>query len=309
MIKTKILTEKDLPILEETACSVGNFDGFHLGHQKIIKKLKEEAEKNSLKSMVITFDPHPKNVLGKHKICTITNWETRQAFLSKAGIDYMLILKFTPEFYKKDPEDFFLFLKEKLNCKVLVVGSDWKFGYKKSGDIEVAYKLGKKFGIKVISVSPEKENNEKISSSYIRKLLQEGKVEEVKKYLGRKYCIFGKVVRGTGKGKELGFPTINIKLPENMCLKRGVYAGYVIINGKSFPAAINFGIRPTIDGKKEFLEIHVIKGEIPEEIEYVKVIFEKFIREERKFPNLDELKKQISVDIQKILEVLETDEN
>ncbi|NPA52161.1 MAG: bifunctional riboflavin kinase/FAD synthetase [Aquificae bacterium] len=305
MFKTKKISEKELPLKEKTVCTIGNFDGFHLGHQKILKKLKEITTQKNLKAVVVTFDPHPKEFIKKTKICTITNLETKLAFLSKMGIDYMLVIKFDKNFHTKSPKQFLEFLKEKLNCEAVVVGEDWKFGYKKSGDIKTAKELGKHLNITVIPVPAEKLSKEKISSTFIRKLLQEGKVDKIKEYLGRKYCILGKVVKGAGKGHQLGYPTINVKLPKSMCLKRGVYAGYVIIDDKFYPAAINFGRRPTIDGKEEFLEIHIISSyENNKKLEYIKVIFEKFIREEKKFSDINQLKMQIQKDIEKIKEVL-----
>ncbi len=310
MFKTKKISQEDLPISEKTACTIGNFDGFHIGHQKILNLLKEEAKKHNLKSVVITFDPHPKKFFKNEDICTITNIETRLAFLSKMDIDYMLIIKFNEQFYKKSPQEFFKFLKEKVNCNLIIVGEDWKFGYKKSGDIFLAKDLGKTFDIKVISVKPEIKEGRKISSTYIRKLLKEGKVDELQNYLGRKYCILGKVVKGSGKGKKIGFPTINVRLPKDMCLKRGVYAGYVIIENKFYPAAINYGTRPTLDGKSEFLEAHLLTS-LKEDIrlEYIKVIFEKFIREEKKFSDINQLINQIKKDIDKIKEVLRKNES
>ncbi len=310
MLKTKKLTEKDLPIREETACTIGNFDGFHIGHQKILQILKQKAEKENIKSVVITFDPHPKKFFKNQNVCTITNLETRLAFLSKMGIDYMLVLRFDENFYKKSPEEFIQFLKDQLNCKLIVVGEDWRFGYKKAGDINIAKQLGEKLNIKVIPVKPQLKDSKKISSTQIRELLKKGEVDRLKELLGRKYCIFGKIVKGSGMGKRLGFPTINIKLPEDMCLKRGVYAGYVIIKDKLYPAAINFGTRPTVDGKDEFLEVHILKPLKQNlELEYIKVIFEKFVREEKKFSDINQLKKQIEIDIKRIKEVLDESKN
>ncbi len=309
MLKTVKITQDNLPLRDNTACSIGNFDGFHLGHQKILNKLIEEAKKRNLKTVVVTFDPHPKKILSGENVCTITNLETKLAFLSKLEIDYLLIIRFDENFYRMKPDEFLNFLSEMLSCKLIVVGEDWRFGYRKQGDIEFAKKYGDILGVEVIPVKSEKINGKKISSSTIRKLLKEGKVEEISVFLGRKYCIFGKVVKGHGKGKLMGFPTINVKLPPDMCLKRGVYAGYVIINHNSYRAAINYGKRPTIDGKDEFLEIHVIdRDKLNIDTEYIKVIFESFIREEKKFQNIDALKSQISLDIKKIKEVLNKNE-
>jgi riboflavin kinase/FMN adenylyltransferase len=303
---TKIIYEKDLPLSESVVCTIGNFDGFHKGHREILHILKEEAEKSKKKSMVITFYPHPKKVLQKDSShCNITNIETRNFLLSKEGIDYLLVIKFDENFYKKSPEQFLKFLTEKVKCKKLIVGHDWKFGYKKEGDIKLAKEIGKKIGLEVFEIPPITKNGKRISSTIIRQFLKEGDVEKASKYLGRQFFIFGKVVSGDKKGREIGFPTINIQPPEDFCLRKGVYAGYVIIKNKRYPAVINYGNRPTVDGKKVFIEVHVLepfKDKLDEE--YIQVCFLKFIRDEKKFPDIEKLQKQINEDIKTAKEVL-----
>ncbi len=305
---TKIIYEKDLPLSEDVVCTIGNFDGFHKGHKEILHILKEEAEKSEKKSMVITFYPHPKKVLKKDSShCNITNIETRNFLLSKEGIDYLLVIKFDENFYKKSPEEFLKYLSEKVKCKKLVVGHDWKFGYKKEGDIKLAEKIGKEIGLQVVEIPPIKKEGKRISSTIIREFLKSGDVEKASKYLGRQFFIYGKVVSGDRRGTEIGFPTINVLPPEDFCLKKGVYAGYVIIKNKKFPAVINYGNRPTVDGKKVFIEAHLLEP-LNEEINgnFVQVYFLKFLREEKKFSDIEMLKKQINKDIKNAKEVLQS---
>ncbi len=307
---TKILTLKDLPITEGTVCTVGNFDGLHLGHKEIIKKLKETAKKESLKSLVLTFYPHPRKVLNPIKFkCSIVNLETKIYLFKKENLDYVVIVEFNKNFYQKTAYEFLKFLKESLHCKVLIVGKDWKFGYKREGNIEYAKEVGKTLGIHVISIEDITINSHRVSSSLIRDLLKGGYLEKVSKLLGRKYFLIEKVVKGDGKGKELGFPTINVKPDEDLCLKKGVYAGFLEKDQKLYKAVINFGNRPTIDGTKTFIEIHLLETteNLPNENDFIKVYFIKYLREEIKFECVESLKNQIKLDIQIALEVLENE--
>ncbi len=285
---------------EEKICAIGNFDGFHKGHLKILNFLKKEAENSNLKSAVITFDPHPKEVLKGEKLCKIIPLETKIEFLKSIGIDYLITIPFNKEFSNLDKKDFLRLLKDKLNCKKIVVGEDWRFGKNKEGDVSFAKEFGKKLGINVEVVSLEKNKNEKISSSEIRTFLKEGKIEYVNKLIGRVYCITGSVVSGNKIGSKIGFPTINIKVDENLCLRTGVYVGYIEINGKKYKAVINWGRRPTVDGKNKVLEVHIIDDfDDKEVLEYKKpkVYFLHYIRDEQKFENTYQLKEQIKKDI------------
>ncbi len=310
IISNIIISEKDLPLKDETVCTIGNFDGLHIGHKEIIKKLKEEAQKEGKKSVVITFNPHPKKIFSSDKhICSITNLETRAYLFAKEGINYVLVINFDKNFYKKSPEDFLKFLKEKVRCTKILVGKDWKFGYKKSGDVKLAKQIGKKLGFEVEEIEPIQIEKHKVSSTEIRSLLKEGKLEEAEKLLGRTFCILGKVQEGNKLGQRIGIPTINIKPPEDFCLKKGVYAGYAIINEKRYPAVINYGIRPTVDGKEPVIEVHIIGKFEQKDFNLVKVMFKKFLRPEMKFNSLEDLTNQIKKDIIQTKEVLKIEEN
>ncbi len=303
----KVIKEYDLPLKEETVCTIGNFDGFHKGHAFILTTLKETAKKENRKSLVITFEPHPKAVLyPENAPCRITNLETKLDLLNQQGIDYVYVIRFDREFAQKTPQDFIQLLFQQLGCRKLIVGHDWKFGYRGEGSIETAKTLGKQLGMDIVIISPIKENGERISSTKIRQLLKEGKIEQVEQLLGRTYCIKGTVQKGNQIGKEIGYPTINIKPSENLCLKKGVYSGFVYINKNIYPAVINYGTRPTVDGKQLFIEAHIIGKEIYlKEKESLKVFFKKFLRDEKKFDSIQQLKNQIKTDIKKTLQMLE----
>lgn len=296
-----ILKLQDLPIKENTACTIGNYDGIHKGHQEILKNLKKVANDKNLKTVVITFYPHPRKILNPSQYkCLIVNLETKIDLLKKENIDYILIVDFNKQFYQKSPEDFLKFLKESLNCKTLVVGKDWRFGYGAKGDINLAKELSKDLGYEVYTIEDVKDGDKRISSSKIRQYLKNGDVDKVKELLGRDYYLVEKVVEGDKKGREIGFPTLNLKPEEDICLKKGVYAGFVYFRGLYQKAVINYGNRPTVDGEKIFMEAHIIEDYKinPVVNDYIKVIFKRYLREEKHFKTLEDLKNQIKLDIE-----------
>ncbi|WP_036767808.1 bifunctional riboflavin kinase/FAD synthetase [Persephonella sp. KM09-Lau-8] len=302
----KVLTEQDLPLKEETVCTIGSFDGFHIGHIHLLEKTKEEAKRTGRKSLVITFEPHPKKILSPQNApCRITDLTTKLELLRYQKIDYVYVIHFTKEYAKKPAEEFLDFLTENLRCKKIIVGHDWRFGYGGKGCVEFASEYGKKAGFEVEVIPPIKIDRTRISSTEIRKLLKEGRVDEAEKYLGRTYCIKGKVIKGDRLGQKIGFPTINIIPDVDLCLKKGVYMGYVSFDHKLYPAVINYGTRPTVDGKKTFIEAHIIGEKLEKDIKEVKIFFKRFIREEKKFNNIQELQNQIKNDIQKAINALE----
>ncbi len=302
----KIITENNLEIIDKTACTIGTFDGIHKAHKKIIDKLKDYR----YKSMVITFEPPPKVFFGDRykNFCSILDLETKIDVFESLKIDYLFIMKFNEKLIKLQAKEFLEFLLKKLKCKALIIGYDWKFGYRKEGNIDFLKKFQKIYNYELHIINPVMEEDIRISSSYIRELLKKGYVDKVKKYLDRDYYLKGKVVSGNQIGRKIGFPTLNIKPPSNLCLKRGVYAGFVQYKNIKYKAVINFGYRPTIDGNKLVIEAHVLDEKLNIINDYIKIIFYKFLRDEKKFNSLDELTKQISLDIlnsKKVLNNLE----
>ena len=302
-LNAKSCPNKKIPLIdkigEETALTVGNFDGIHLGHVYLIQKLKEEARNRNLKSMVLTFCPHPLKVLAPQLLpCELTDIDEKVEALSELGVDYTVFIRFDKEFSKVRAKEFLKnILYERLGCRYLLVGYDWRYGYKREGEIELAKEVGKELGFEVEEAKPFRVENHVVSSTLIRRLLREGRVEEVRKYLGHNYRIKRKVVKGEGRGSRIGFPTANLQNTENLCLKEGVYA--VKVEDK-YKGVANYGYRPTFGGRKKVLEVFILdfKGNLRGK--KIKVEFLKFIREEKKFNSVDELVKQIKKDIERV---------
>ncbi len=271
------------------SCIVGKFESFHRGHQKLIEEAKKLAEIVEIFS--IWPPPNSDNPLFT---------EREREYLAKKFNVKLNNIEFD-EIKNLTPEEFFAFLKT-CNCTYLVVGIDWRFGKGRSGNVETAKILGKKYDIKVIPIPPVEENGRKISTSWIKELLKQGSIEKANHLLGFKFFTMGITVKGQGIGKTIGFPTVNVKTEKKLLLPFGVYEVEMTCNKETFKAIANFGTRPTFNGEKPILEVHVIgkKLEIKEHTP-VKVDFKRFLREERKFNSVEELKKQIKLDVDKIL--------
>jgi FMN adenylyltransferase (EC 2.7.7.2)/riboflavin kinase (EC 2.7.1.26) len=291
---------KDLPcyegLEEEHAITVGVFDGVHLGHQSLLKKLIESAQRRGLKGCVLSFYPHPSKVFSpRQQPCELTDPLERAERMLRLGIDRVVFINFDREFSRIRAEDFLKHvLFERLRCRYLLVGYDWRFGYRREGEVELAKEMGQRLGFEVETAEPFYKNGHIISSTYIRRLLHSGRLEEASEYLGENYWVKRKVVRGSGRGSSLGYPTANLGPSENLCLKEGVYA--VRVNGQ-FLGVANYGFRPTFDGKAKVLEVHILDFEGNLRGERLKVEFLSFLREEKKFSSKDELIKQIERDI------------
>ncbi|SHK44473.1 bifunctional riboflavin kinase/FAD synthetase [Thermocrinis minervae] len=281
---------------ENTAITVGNFDGVHLGHVQLIRRLVEEASKRKLKSLVLSFHPHPLHVLSPAQApCELSNPSEKAKLMETLGVDYLVFIKFDREFSKIRAVEFLEeILFKKLGMRFLFVGYDWRFGYRREGEIELAKEVGEKLGFEVKSFEPYRIDGHIVSSTLVRRLLREGRLEEAKRFLGRDYWIERKVVKGDGRGSKLGFPTANLSDTHNLCLKEGVYK--VRINGELLGVA-NYGLRPTFGGKRKVLEVHILNFSGNLVGKTLRVEFLSFIREERKFSSVDELKRQIEEDI------------
>ncbi len=287
---------------EETALIVGNFDGFHLGHRYLVRTLKRRAKERGLRTMVVTFCPHPLKVLAPRLfLCELSNAEEKIELLEREGIDYLCFIRFDREFSQMSAKEFLEeVIHRRLSCRYLLVGYDWRFGYRREGEIELAREMGERLRFEVELARPFKIDEHIVSSTLVRRLLSEGRLDEAQTYLGRRYWIRRKVVKGDGRGSKLGFPTANLKDTEDLCLKEGVYA---VLVDDSLPAVANFGYRPTFDGKRKVLEVHIPNFSADLRGKKIKVEFLKFLREEKKFSSLEELKEQIEKDIHSALAV------
>ena len=280
---------------------IGNFDGVHLGHQKLFKLATKYKKKFKLKMGVVTFEPMPKMYFN-HKIKNfrISNIIQKNKILKDLGIDFVITKKFDEKF-SKIKANFFIkdILYKKLNAKYIFVSNNFRFGNKREGDVKQLIRSEKTYNYKIIKPKPLILKNKVISSSFIRKLLEKGKLKKVNSLLNRKWSIEGVVQRGRQQGKKIGFPTCNIDIKDYVIAMPGVYAAKVRQQNveKPLKAIANLGYRPTFNQKKILLEVHIFNFSGNLYNKYLSVEFIKFIRKEKKFNNVNQLKKQIQSDL------------
>ena len=291
------------PNLDKKHCNgviaIGNFDGLHLGHQKVIKEAKQKAKKNKIPFGVMTFEPVPvmffNNKIKSHRINSL---DQKKMQLRKLKLDFLIIIKFNKSFSSQSAEDFIKkIIFKKLKCKYLYVSKNFKFGFKRLGNIKTLKKFEKKYNFKNIITKPYKKDNKTISSTFLRKKIRLGKIEEVNKLLNRNWCINGKVIKGQRRGREIGFPTCNLKLSDYVVPKLGVYSVKVKIKNFYKNGIANIGYRPTFNGQNLLLETNIFGINKNLYNKVISVKFKKFIRQEKKFRNLKHLKEQIKLDI------------
>ena len=284
---------------QNSVIAIGNFDGLHLGHQKVINQAQLKAKKNKLPFGIITFEPMPIMFFNKkiknHRINSLSQKKNQ---LTKLKLDFIIIVNFNKIFSKLSADKFIeQVIFKKTKCNFLYVSNNFKFGYKRQGSIQTLKKYSKLFNYKTIITKPYKKRTKVISSTIIRKKISEGKINEVNKLLNRNWCIQGKVIKGHKRGRKIGFPTCNVRILDYIVPKLGVYA-VSVKNSKFHRKGIaNVGYRPTFNGQNLLLEVNIFginKNLYNKEIE---VNFIKFIRSEKKFRDLEQLKKQIKVDI------------
>ena len=279
--------------------AIGNFDGLHVGHQKVLKEARQKASKGKLKLGMITFEPVPtmffNNNIKNHRINSLNQ---KIFFLKKIKLDFLIIINFNKKFSDLSSENFIKkILYKKLKSKYIFVSQNFKFGKKRFGNVKILQNFEKKYFYKTIITRPLKKNNITVSSSLIRKVISKGRVEEAEKLLGRPWCVEGEVIKGAQRGKKIGFPTCNIKLNPYTMPKLGVYSVWVQIGKLKKRGIANVGYRPTFNGKNLLLEVNIfgIKKNLYNKI--LRISFIKFIRAEKKFNNIKQLKNQIKKDI------------
>ena len=307
---------QDSSVLVNTSyhvCTVGYFDGVHLGHQKIIEKLVTDASTNKGKSILVSFWPHPRKVLYPNDhFDYIQSNEDKFKDIEKLGVDVVYLIKFTKEFSKVTAEKFVNdILVNKLQINKLIIGYNHHFGFKREGNFNYLYNLRKNLAFDIKEVKKrEISKNFKISSSEIRKEILKGNMSKVSTMLGYKYFIKGEVIKGDGIGKKLDFPTANIKIQneDKILPSDGVYAGYAIISDKKFIGMINIGKRPTVEGKERRVEMNIFDYNDMLYGKEMKISFIKRIRDERKFKNLDDLSKQLRKDKLETIKIIENEE-
>ena len=279
--------------------AIGNFDGLHLGHQKVINQAKTKAKKNNLPFGLMTFEPVPTMFFNpKIKNHRINSLEQKKNQLKKIKLDFLITIKFNKSFSSLTAEQFIeRIIYKKVKCKFLYVSKNFKFGFKRQGNINTLKKLEKLYNYQCIITKPFKKNKKTISSTLIRKKISLGKIKETTTLLNRAWSINGKVIKGDKRGRKIGFPTCNIKLNDYIIPRLGVYA--VRAKGLNFDkkGIANVGYRPTFSGQNLLLEVNIFGIKKNLYNKDVNVSFIKFIRAEKKFKGLEELKKQIQIDI------------
>jgi len=288
-------------IYKNSILLVGNFDGLHLGHQKLFKLAKKYKKKFNLKIGVITFEPMPKMYFNK-KLTNfrISNILQKIKILEKLGSDFLITKKFDKKFSKIKSHSFIKeVLYKKLKAKYIFVSNNFRFGNKREGNVDQLISNEKKYNYKIVKPKPYKLKNKIISSTLIRKLLSSGKVQFVNKLLNRKWSIVGKVEKGRKLGKKIGFPTCNIDIKDYVIPKTGVYAVkiYRQNNNSSLKGIANLGYRPTFNQKKILLEVYIFNFSGNLYNKQLTIDFISFIRKEKKFKNIKQLKKQINLDL------------
>lgn len=280
--------------------TVGNFDGLHLGHQALLNQAQKCKKQQDGWLGVYSFDPHPQSFF-KPQIAHVY-LEKRSAWrehLADRGVDVLIEEKFTKDFSELSAEEFLeRHWGDFLNLKSLTVGVDFRFGKGRSGNLEMLKSWCAKKGIALYAIQPVLVDGERVSTSKIKSLLSEGDVVRAAKYLGRPFCLRGIVQKGDQRGRTIGFPTLNLIEDSAVLLKRGVYLTTVCWNSRTYSGITNVGVRPTVHAASIVVaETHIV-GSFDREIysEEIEVHFESFVREERKFSSLDELKKQIEID-------------
>ena len=280
---------------------IGNFNGVHLGHQKLFNSALQYKKKTKLKIGVVTFEPIPKMFFFKNlKNYRILNFNQKLKLLKKFNIDFIINKKFDRKFSKTHCNKFVSeILHKKLNAKCIFVSDNFRFGNKREGDLKLLKFFEKKYNYKIINPLPLKKKNKIISSTLIRKLLKRGKLNLVNKYLNRRWSVEGTVRKGRRMGKKIGFPTCNIEMGNYVIPKPGVYAVNIYIkkNNKFLKGIANLGYRPTFNQKKILLEVNIFNFSGNLYNKKLTVEFVKFIRSEKKFRGIDQLRKQIKSDL------------
>ena len=289
---------KDIDIEFDTVVTIGNFDGVHKGHQVLIEKTATYAKARGIKSAVFTFLNHPINYFVPEKVKNIFDEKEKERLIEGFGIDYLIDIPFDKAMTQISAEQFIVkILKDKIHAKKIVVGHDFTFARNKEGTVDVLREMGHEYGIEVEIVQPIKINGIRVSSTFIRELISEGRVDEIPQYLGTPYVIEGEIIHGKANGRKMGYPTANISLKDQIINpKNGIYASRVIIDGKKYFGATNVGMNPTVNGKYLSIETNIL--DFDEDIygKRVRIEFLEKIRDEKKFVSLDELRKQLDLD-------------
>ena len=296
----------EIKLSKSAIATIGTFDGIHIGHQKILNSLARFAKENSLKSVVITFDPHPRKVINKkNSIELINTIEEKKEKIKTLGIDYLIVQKFDEKFSETEANKFVEILKNNINIKKLIVGYDHRFGKNRNADINDLKKYGKELNFEVIEIDALEIEEVNISSTKIRSAIKEGNIRLANSYLGYNFFLSGEVVKGHSRGKELGFPTANLKIDEDKIIpKNGVYLVKSIIDHKNIYGMMNIGYNPTFNNKSKKIETHFFNLNKNLYGKIIKIELLEYIREEKRFETVDDLIQRLKLDREKCLKLI-----
>jgi len=289
---------------KSTVVTIGNFDGVHLGHQKILRHVRDRARSANLMGAVLTFYPHPARVLRPAEAPSLlATLEQRLAAIEAAGIDAALVVPFDATLAQVSAEDFVRrFLVETMRAQAVLVGADFRFGHRQAGNVTLLGELGRSSGFEVEVMAPVVENGVVVSSTAIRQAISEGRVEDARCMLGRPYALAGTIQSGTGQGRKLVVATLNLATEQEALPKTGVYATEAVVEGKVYRAATNVGVRPTFNGARVTIESHLFDFNENLTSGKMEVRFWTRLRDERKFSGPTELREQVLQDIEQAKE-------
>ena len=297
----------------QTALTIGNFDGVHLGHRHLIAHVVKDAKAHGWTPAVVTFQPHPRQILQPGtRILYISSWEERLALLEDIGVELVGVIRFTPEVARLDAATFVQELLQRMGMQSLWVGPDFALGRNREGNVERLRELARELGFQFHVVPPLVIDGEPVHSSRIRYLIGEvGNMRAAARLLGRNFSLAGIVVHGDGRGRTIGIPTANLAVAPNRLLPaNGVYATWALLNGERWPSATNVGVRPTVAGENPIrtVETHIIGLQRNLYYQHLRLEFVERLRPERRFSDVNELVQQIREDIRKAAQLLAGEE-
>lgn len=288
--------------------TIGNFDGVHLGHQQILHTVLDRARRTDALAAVLTFYPHPARVLRPAEApALLETLDQRLAAIGATGIDAALVTRFDGDLANVAPEDFVRrYLLDTMGAQTILVGGNFRFGHRGAGEIKLLGELGQRWGFAVEIVPPVVENGVVVSSTAIRTAIRDGHVEDARRMLGHPYALEGEIRTGTGQGRKLVVPTLNLATDQEVLPKNGVYATEVVVAGKTYRAATNVGMRPTFDGARITIESYLFDFSENLTSGKLEVRFWQRLRDERKFSGPAELREQVLKDIDQAKEYFQT---
>ena len=293
--------------MKNVCLTLGIYDGLHLGHQRIIRRVMERARALEGTSCIVTFDPHPREILDPEAAPDLlTTTEKKAELIEQLGVDALCLVKFTRQFASIEADAFVKdFLVGKLHMRAIIEGYNWGFGKGRKGNISLLRELSTHYGYDVEQVDQVEINGQLVSSTLIRELVLSGELERAEMYLGRKYSITGDIVGGARLGRELGFPTANIVPRHEAIPPDGIYAVWAEVQGVCKPGTLNIGYRPTVSNeRKRTVEVHIMDFYRDIYDEKIEITFVAKLREEKKFSSVSALTDQIKKDVEKARSIL-----